>query len=877
MEISLQQQIAAYLSSQGDSLGEKEKFDEAIKKYKDAEKKLRELPESATRKAQIARLKERIGITHGLKNELADYEESAYQLKEAKKLYRALGMQIDCARVGRLLGIAYEKLGKYTTALDNYLDALEKYEKLSHSQLHSAHARAVKWGILRTNRDLIRLIPRFVSDKRVAFKAIKSLKEIQPEFSDQPLTLAEIEYEIGNALLFIGTRAQTQKAIEHFSKAIDILKKSGPESKRSNLQEKIAQTHFSTGKAFSNLKRYSEAIYNFDLALEIFKDQGLTIPAANVNYHKCLIFMAQKPAQLDLAQEELDESYELMEREMMRIKNPEFRRSFRAIYFQVAETFCALSLLKYKETKNPKCLRQALNDYDKMKCRSIAEVLEKEGGKVQGLATQNLILKENALLGKLEQLDNKKQKLRRDLDDGEIFEDDFKNKIRDLEVKLRTTYRKIEELRLEIYSKCEDTGGMTPPKDYDVVESLLELLPQTENCCILAFALLLVAKIKPKESIRVERKIENIPLTNRLIVFLINQNREIEHVVHDIDVEELWKLTTRCQLIYEKIRRGRVRAHKELKALSIELYNKIIPKEIGDSIRKNLEYKKDENRKDEHSHLIVVPDKFLNWVPFDILHDGCDFWGLKYSICTNFSLNLVRLCVRKSITKSQDSEVKPSFFIVQNPLCDLEKTDETVEEIEAILGTRGITPDILRHEKATQKGFVDQVKQKPFSVLHYAGHARMGADPSSSSLELHAPPDKECTFCSKGGKGTHLSDPFYASEFIHTGVKFKHVPVVYLHACESGISEVQPGGDEAYGLTRALFYAGATTIISSRWKVFEPPAKLLAEEFYSNLLKGHTVGIALRNARRIVRKKRVFSRITDWAAFFLQGDPFRKL
>ena len=854
------------------------KLDEALEKYKDAESKLRELPESASQKAQIARLKERIGITHGLKNKPADYEQSAYQLKEAKELYCALGMQIDCANVGVLLGKAYENLGKYDLAWGNYSDALEVYEKLRHSQLYS---QEVKLGKMKANRHLIRLYPRYAFDKKVLFKAIKYLKAIQQEFSDQPFTFAEIEYEIGYALLFIGTRAQTQKAIEHQSRAIDILRKLGLESKRGNLQEKIAQAHFATGLAFKDLGMYSEAICSFNVALEIFKGQGSTIWEANVRYHKCLALMAQKPAQLDLAQEELDKSRELMEREMMMgIENPEFRRSFRAIYFQVAETFGALNLLKYEETGKQECLRQALNEYDKMKCRSIAEVLEKEGGKVHGLTTQNQILEENALLKALERLANTKIKLRQDLDAGEILEDDFKNKIRDLEGSLRTIYTKIEELRLEIYLKCEDTGGMAPPRNFDVVESLLELLPQTENCCILAFTLLLVAKIKRKESIRVERDIENIPLTNRLIVFLINQNGEIDHIVQDnIDIDRLWKLTTRCQSIYEQIRQARERRtginkiNRDLKALSEELYTQVIPKEIRDSIRKNLE-----NKNGENSHLIVVPDKFLNWVPFDILHDGYDYWGLKYSICTNFSLDLARLCIKKRIAKSQDSKVKPSFFIVKNPLCDLEKTDEAVEEIKVILKKSGIaSPDILPHEEATKERFVEQVKQNAFSVLHYAGHARMGADPSSSSLELHASPDRVCTLCSTGGKGTHLSDPFYASEFIHT-VKFQHVPVVYLHACESGISEVQPGGDEAYGLTRALMYAGATTIIASRWRVFEPSAKLLAEEFYSNLLEGHTVGIALRNARRIVRKNwPVFRRIPDWAAFFLQGDPFRKL
>ena len=96
-----------------------------------------------------------------------------------------------------------------------------------------------------------------------------------------------------------------------------------------------------------------------------------------------------------------------------------------------------------------------------------------------------------------------------------------------------------------------------------------------------------------------------------------------------------------------------------------------------------------------------------------------------------------------------------------------------------------------------------------------------------------------------------------------------------MHACETGISELRTGGDEMFGLVRPLLFAGATTLILSRWEAFEPPAKLLAKEFYSNLLNGQSAGIALRNARRVVYNKPTLR--SGWGTFFLQGDPFRKL
>ena len=113
-----------------------------------------------------------------------------------------------------------------------------------------------------------------------------------------------------------------------------------------------------------------------------------------------------------------------------------------------------------------------------------------------------------------------------------------------------------------------------------------------------------------------------------------------------------------------------------------------------------------------------------------------------------------------------------------------------------------------------------------------------------------------------------------ANEIIHN-VRFKRTPIVYLSGCETGVAEVEPG-DEMFRLVRALMYAGVTSLVLSRWPVWDPVAPVFAREFHRQLLSGRSVAVALQNARRKVFDDDRFS-LTDSGVLSLQGDPYRRL
>ncbi|MEJ2853380.1 MULTISPECIES: CHAT domain-containing protein [unclassified Saccharothrix] len=72
--------------------------------------------------------------------------------------------------------------------------------------------------------------------------------------------------------------------------------------------------------------------------------------------------------------------------------------------------------------------------------------------------------------------------------------------------------------------------------------------------------------------------------------------------------------------------------------------------------------------------------------------------------------------------------------------------------------------------------------------------------------------------------------------------------LVTLSACESGVNAARPG-DELIGLTRAVLYAGAPSLLVSLWAVDDLSTALLMGEFYRRVRAGADLADALREAQ----------------------------
>lgn len=117
--------------------------------------------------------------------------------------------------------------------------------------------------------------------------------------------------------------------------------------------------------------------------------------------------------------------------------------------------------------------------------------------------------------------------------------------------------------------------------------------------------------------------------------------------------------------------------------------------------------------------------------------------------------------------------------------------------------------------------------------------------------------------------GVQLADGMYSA------LDWMQAPLVAdlvtISACEMGFPDVAYG-DEVTGLTRAMFYAGASTTLSPLWSVSARSARAWFQEFYSELTASPaaTKVEAFRNATLAIRHR--WPDPWHWAPYVLSGD-----
>jgi CHAT domain-containing protein len=75
-----------------------------------------------------------------------------------------------------------------------------------------------------------------------------------------------------------------------------------------------------------------------------------------------------------------------------------------------------------------------------------------------------------------------------------------------------------------------------------------------------------------------------------------------------------------------------------------------------------------------------------------------------------------------------------------------------------------------------------------------------------------------------------------------------------LSSCQSGLGDFSLG-DGIQGLRRAFIAAGARAVVSSLWKVPDDATLDLITIFYGHLLNQMPWGVALREAKRVLRRR----------------------
>lgn len=291
------------------------------------------------------------------------------------------------------------------------------------------------------------------------------------------------------------------------------------------------------------------------------------------------------------------------------------------------------------------------------------------------------------------------------------------------------------------------------------------------------------------------------------------------------------------QLVHRLLDAGEARrAEPELERLGRALYVFLLPKEVQQFL----------SQLDRPLCLDIDRPE----VPWELLHDGTTFLGLKQPIGRQLQLSQD---IRAEQQTSLDEKIR--CLIVSNPTEDLPGAEEEATRLLQFLRARHserrpIGPSLFARRKADFASIFPQLGQD-YTVIHYTGHA----DYRNGRALLLAQNDR--------------------LEADQIAAALRGQPFVFANACGTDYTKRGRGArwfaHVAENIAGAFIRGGARAVVATLWKIPDDSSADFALLFYEELFRGIPVGEALRVAKLRFREQRRDD--PTWAAFMLYGDP----
>jgi CHAT domain-containing protein len=263
--------------------------------------------------------------------------------------------------------------------------------------------------------------------------------------------------------------------------------------------------------------------------------------------------------------------------------------------------------------------------------------------------------------------------------------------------------------------------------------------------------------------------------------------------------------------------------------------------------------------------VVIVPSGRLGTLPFEALplnvkkitdFRNAEFLVNKYSVSYEFSTTLMVQMNGTPSTRSGDASIylcAPVQFPEKDNLSELPGTEA---EVNTIAGLFGNSAQVAKFMDANETS-IKKSDLSRFNYLHFATHGIVDeTEPELSRIFLNG---------SKQDDGN-----LFSGEIFNLQLK---ADLAVLSACQTGLGKFSKG-EGVIGLSRALTYAGAKSIIVSFWSVSDESTAELMTAFYKTILqnKNKNLPSALREAKLQLIKDDKFSAPYYWAPFILIGD-----
>jgi CHAT domain-containing protein/uncharacterized protein HemY len=269
---------------------------------------------------------------------------------------------------------------------------------------------------------------------------------------------------------------------------------------------------------------------------------------------------------------------------------------------------------------------------------------------------------------------------------------------------------------------------------------------------------------------------------------------------------------------------------------------KAVGKELYDCLIKPIESELTAN---QIKHLIFIPDRVTNYIPFGALYDGKQYLAQRFATSNILAVSITN--IRDTLPKNaQDVTVAgfglsvakedgkfPALLNVDNELHSIIKTTPQDKS--------GLFPGKIFLNEAFDRATLER-QFSSHKIIHIATHGEFVAgDPRSSFFLL--------------GNGEHFTIPD-----IQSLQHLQDVQIVILSACETGKGGATAEkrnraelGSEVAGLSS--YFIGdpdirAKAVLSSLWKVSDKSTALMMQQFYIHLAQGKTKAQAIQTVQQ---------------------------
>ncbi|WP_341731816.1 CHAT domain-containing protein [Microcoleus sp. EPA2] len=253
----------------------------------------------------------------------------------------------------------------------------------------------------------------------------------------------------------------------------------------------------------------------------------------------------------------------------------------------------------------------------------------------------------------------------------------------------------------------------------------------------------------------------------------------------------------------------------------------------------------------ECDKLILIPHRYLHLLPLHALPlEGDSNLFERFPEGVSYAPS----CQLQQLAQTRQRPEFTHLFAVQNPTNSgkpLSYADVEVEAIQNYFNAR----TIFKKEIATKEA-VEDTSLNTVHCAHFSCHGYFnGTEPRKSALlladsQLNSAPTQSDVenYISVENGGVLDLNKCLTLDSIFT-LNLEQCRLVTLSACETGLIDFRNTSDEYIGLPSGFLFAGASSVVSSLWRVNDLSSAFLMIRFYQNLQNGLTVGLALNQSQ----------------------------